>query len=91
MHFLSKQTSARIIALIAVVCAAGILGCGGSSNEDPVQTNKAEEIDMAAPEYASAYVCPMHCEGSGSDQPGKCPVCGMDYVPRAEDQADRSQ
>ncbi|MCB0561052.1 MAG: hypothetical protein H6573_11560 [Lewinellaceae bacterium] len=35
-------------------------------------------------EYTSAYVCPMHCEGSGSDQPGACPVCGMDYVARAE-------
>ena len=30
--------------------------------------------------YTSAYVCPMHCEGSGSEQEGKCPVCGMDYV-----------
>lgn len=35
-------------------------------------------------EYNSAYVCPMHCEGSGSEQPGKCPVCGMDYVSQAE-------
>ncbi len=24
------------------------------------------------------YQCPMHCEGSGSNQPGKCPVCGME-------------
>jgi hypothetical protein len=31
-------------------------------------------------EYTAAYVCPMHCEGSGSDSPGKCPVCKMDYV-----------
>ena len=30
--------------------------------------------------FTSAYVCPMHCEGSGSDQEGKCPVCGMEYV-----------
>ena len=30
--------------------------------------------------YNSNYVCPMHCEGSGSDKPGKCPVCEMDYV-----------
>lgn len=22
----------------------------------------------------------MHCEGSGSDEPGACPVCGMEYV-----------
>jgi len=26
------------------------------------------------------FYCPMHCEGSGSDEPGECPVCGMDYV-----------
>ena len=38
------------------------------------------EVDMDSKEYASAYVCPMHCEGSGSDAEGKCPVCGMDYV-----------
>jgi hypothetical protein len=31
-------------------------------------------------EYTSAYICPMACEGSGSEEPGKCPVCGMDYV-----------
>ncbi|MEP7196160.1 MAG: heavy metal-binding domain-containing protein [Saprospiraceae bacterium] len=30
-------------------------------------------------EFSSKYVCPMHCKGSGSDQPGKCPVCEMDY------------
>jgi len=22
----------------------------------------------------------MHCEGSGSDTEGQCPVCGMTYV-----------
>lgn len=31
-------------------------------------------------EFTSAYVCPMHCKGSGSDAPGDCPVCGMPYV-----------
>ncbi|MDX1665645.1 MAG: heavy metal-binding domain-containing protein [Saprospiraceae bacterium] len=39
------------------------------------------------PEYTSTYVCPMHCEGSGSEEPGKCPVCGMDYVLRTEHEA----
>ncbi len=42
------------------------------------------ETHTQGKEYTSAYVCPMHCEGSGSDQPGTCPVCGMDYVARAE-------
>ena len=34
--------------------------------------------------FTSAYVCPMHCEGSGSEKAGECPVCGMDYVALAE-------
>lgn len=38
------------------------------------------EVDSAGPEFTSAYICPMHCKGSGSDAPGACPVCGMDYV-----------
>ena len=44
----------------------------------------AGETHQGGKEYTSAYICPMHCEGSGSDQPGACPVCGMDYVARAE-------
>lgn len=35
-------------------------------------------------EYTSAYVCPMHCEGSGSEESGNCPKCGMAYVAQAE-------
>ncbi len=34
--------------------------------------------------FTSAYVCPMHCEGSGSDVTGKCPVCNMDYVAQVD-------
>ena len=43
-------------------------------------TSDADTPDKTSKEYASAYICPMHCEGSGSDAEGKCPVCGMDYV-----------
>lgn len=28
----------------------------------------------------AAYICPMKCDGSASDKPGKCPECGMDLV-----------
>ncbi|HFA49215.1 MAG TPA: hypothetical protein ENJ95_09375 [Bacteroidetes bacterium] len=41
--------------------------------------NSGSNADKQGKEYTSEYVCPMHCEGSGSDKPGKCPVCGMDY------------
>jgi len=38
--------------------------------------------------YTSAYVCPMHCEGSGSAEAGECPVCGMTYVAQSDHVAD---
>ena len=43
-----------------------------------------KEKSKAGNEYTSAYVCPMHCKGSGSDKPGVCPVCEMDYVKNEE-------
>lgn len=45
-------------------------------------------VDKTGKAYTSAYICPMHCEGSGSDQPGTCPVCGMDYVANAAEKHD---
>jgi hypothetical protein len=48
----------------------------------------SQEPHGDGPEYTSAYVCPMHCEGSGSDKPGKCPVCGMDYVANTDHMKD---
>ena len=50
--------------------------------------NASQETEQNSKKYTSAYVCPMHCEGSGSDQAGKCPVCAMDYVANAEHESD---
>jgi|JI10StandDraft_1071094.scaffolds.fasta_scaffold72011_3 hypothetical protein len=44
-------------------------------NSSPV----IQKVDQSGPEFTSAYICPMNCKGSGSDKPGVCPVCGMDY------------
>ncbi|HET8838799.1 MAG TPA: heavy metal translocating P-type ATPase [Flavobacteriaceae bacterium] len=34
-----------------------------------------------SPLTSHVYYCPMHCEGNKTyDQPGDCPVCGMDLV-----------
>ncbi len=35
-------------------------------------------------DYTAPYICPNHCPGSGSDKPGKCPVCGMDLIPNPD-------
>jgi len=53
-----------------------LTSCGNTSPK----AEKAAQTDKQGKEYTSAYICPMHCEGSGSDQAGTCPVCGMDYV-----------
>ena len=45
--------------------------CGNSA--------KHSHAEAKGKEYTSDYVCPMHCEGSGSEEAGKCPECGMDY------------
>lgn len=64
-----------------------IWSCGGNASHD--HGDHSHDATEAAAhgegkEYTSAYVCPMHCEGSGSEEAGKCPVCGMDYVAQAE-------
>lgn len=60
--------------------AASFAACGGNTATD-------SEAKMGK-EHTSGYVCPMHCEGSGSDAAGTCPVCGMDYVANAEHKKD---
>ena len=48
-----------------------------ASTEAPAAATEAPATD-AVPTATAAYICPMNCEGSASDQPGQCPVCHMD-------------
>lgn len=77
-----KELKMRIFIIAIFVTAFAISSCGHkhdkNHNHDADKTEKS--IDKSSKEYASAYICPMHCEGSGGDAAGKCPVCGMDYV-----------
>ena len=65
----------KIILLVLAFSATSIAisSCGGNSKN-------TDNTKQQGKEYTSAYVCPMHCEGSGSEEAGICPVCGMDYV-----------
>lgn len=56
-------------------------------DHDHAHSGEATSETAEGKEYTSAYVCPMHCKGSGSEEPGKCPVCGMDYVARTDHEA----
>lgn len=74
-----KQIRIFMMAIILCIGGLSISACGGG---------KKEASDKMGKEYTSEYVCPMHCEGSGSASPGICPVCGMDYVLRSEHEKD---
>ena len=66
--YVMKFAKMIFMAFALTVAGVALSSCGGN-----------EAVDKSGKEYTSAYICPMHCDGSGSDQPGKCPVCKMDY------------
>lgn len=69
----------------AVLVSAGMLlaSCQSKPAEQATapETATAPADSTAQPVAAAAYICPMGCEGSASDKPGKCPVCDMDLEP----------
>ena len=60
-----------------------MFSCGGNKKSASADSEQAEA--KQGKEYTSAYICPMHCKDSGSDKPGKCPACGMDYKKNDKD------
>lgn len=67
-----KAFKIMLLVLTFSFASASIYSCGSKTT--------SADTDKQGKEYTSAYICPMHCEGSGSETAGKCPVCGMDYV-----------
>lgn len=62
-----------------------LAACGsGSEHSHEHGTEASMEGHGDDARFTSAYVCPMHCEGSGSAEEGKCPVCGMAYITKAD-------
>jgi hypothetical protein len=65
--------------------ALGFLLMAGTCQLTACETKPAAQTAPAATAapadssraVAAAYICPMGCEGSASDKPGKCPVCEM--------------
>lgn len=67
--------NATFRALFMALFSIGLFFTSCSSETTSTDTN----TEQTGKEYTSAYICPMHCEGSGSETAGACPVCGMDY------------
>ena len=82
----------KIKTLVAIISVASLLlsvSCKSKTEQNTeADTEQVETTEKQGKEYASAYVCPMHCEGSGSDKEGTCPKCGMNYVLNDEHKKD---
>lgn len=65
-----------------------LAGCNGATQPQETPSEPlAEAADDSALEHAAkhldpTYVCPMHPQIM-RDEPGSCPICGMDLVPEA--------
>jgi hypothetical protein len=76
----------KILFLTIMSLSLALYACGGHSHDHDghQHENPPASTDVKShgegKEYTSKYVCPMHCAGSGSEQPGQCPSCKMDYV-----------
>ena len=57
---------------------------GHDHNGDGHNHDHDKEKMKKGDDEKSAYICPMKCEGSASEEAGKCPECGMDLVKRSE-------
>jgi hypothetical protein len=65
-----------------VAATLALSACAGANPaRDAIDAQSAEVVPAAAEQ--APYYCPMHPEVT-SDQPGKCPKCGMDLVKRGE-------
>ncbi|MCF6241692.1 MAG: hypothetical protein L3J74_10145 [Bacteroidales bacterium] len=87
--------TAGLFLLITTACNSGNTNNANNQDKDSVNTPventvnetlpdstevKADENAPLDEEYTAKYICPNHDKGSGSDEPGDCPVCGMELI-----------
>lgn len=70
-----------ILSIIAIFACTSMVVLSSCNSGSSTKKTEAEEVRTEkGKEYTSKFICPMHCDGSGSETGGECPVCGMDYV-----------
>lgn len=69
------------IKLLVLTLAAGLAFTACSPQAEKKQQSQHAEKGEQHSAVQAKYICPMKCEGSESDKPGKCPKCGMKLKP----------
>ena len=71
---MKKKITSIIVAILFSLGSLTFVGCGGEEGHN----HESHEIDA---EDHVHYQCPMDCEeGKTYEEPGSCPVCGMDLA-----------
>ncbi|HEX9745861.1 MAG TPA: efflux RND transporter periplasmic adaptor subunit [bacterium] len=74
MNFLNKLKNKKTIPLLIFIILAAGISSGG------VACNKNSSAGTASAESSTKWTCGMHPEVI-LDEPGQCPICGMNLVP----------
>ncbi len=82
---MEKQKIRTYLIYLAFILAGLLLGwlLFGGSNQDHQHDNEINEIAGAV-----EYTCSMHPQVR-QDEPGDCPICGMDLIPVSDDDDDQ--
>ncbi|HUT55264.1 MAG TPA: heavy metal-binding domain-containing protein [bacterium] len=84
---IGKLFMAAVVVLGLSVAGALMVGC---TRSDSAAVDNAGGQAAGAARQGVVYTCPMHPEVV-SDQPGKCPICGMNLVEKQKTAATMNQ
>ncbi|MFQ6036781.1 MAG: efflux RND transporter periplasmic adaptor subunit, partial [Sedimentisphaerales bacterium] len=77
---------AKIVILVVIAFVAGYL-VKSLPQAESITTQRSDVGQQAAPREQSWWTCSMHPQ-IRQPKPGKCPICFMDLIPVASEQAD---
>ncbi|MDZ7774709.1 MAG: heavy metal-binding domain-containing protein [Bacteroidales bacterium] len=83
-----KKSNKTTIIIAGITLLTGLLAgwliFGGSQQQDPREHNHEETTQKGE----TTYTCSMHPQ-IRQQEPGDCPICGMDLIPVDEEQGDQ--
>jgi len=76
--------ASAVLSLAVALLLTGCLDSTPSPSEPPADAVQDTALEHAAKHLDPKYVCPMHPQ-IVRDEPGNCPICGMDLVAKMVD------
>ncbi len=81
----NAMLAAGLFGAFAIGLVAGARGCSDEQSDDA--SVDAERVNQAR---ATVWTCSMHPQ-IRMDEPGQCPICGMDLIPVSEQSAEEEE